>query len=66
MWARILESLFGCRHENMSRVFTINLRTYRVCLDCGLERDWHPRQMKYWTPPNQMKVEKQWQYRTSE
>jgi len=27
--------LFGCRHTNLSRVFTIDRRTYRVCLGCG-------------------------------
>jgi hypothetical protein len=27
--------LFGCHHRHMSRVFTINRRTYRVCCDCG-------------------------------
>ena len=27
--------LFGCRHDKLSRVFTINRETYRLCLDCG-------------------------------
>lgn len=27
--------LFGCRHTNLSRVFTLDGRTYRVCLGCG-------------------------------
>ena len=26
---------FGCHHRKLSRVFTINRETYRVCLDCG-------------------------------
>jgi hypothetical protein len=30
-----LDFLFGCRHHNLSRVFTIGGRTYRVCRDCG-------------------------------
>jgi hypothetical protein len=28
---------FGCHHRHVSRVFTINKRTYKVCLDCGRE-----------------------------
>jgi len=30
-----LDFLFGCHHRHLSRVFTINGRTYRVCCDCG-------------------------------
>jgi hypothetical protein len=33
----LFQSIFGCRHRHMSRVFTIKLRTYRVCFDCGRE-----------------------------
>jgi hypothetical protein len=32
-----LNFLFGCHHHNLSRVFTIPGRTYRVCCDCGTE-----------------------------
>ena len=32
--------LFGCRHSNLSRVFTISRRTYCVCCDCGAEFDY--------------------------
>jgi len=28
---------FGCHHRNLSRVFTIERRTYRVCCSCGLK-----------------------------
>jgi len=31
----VLDFLFGCRHGNLSRVFTIGGETYRVCCDCG-------------------------------
>jgi hypothetical protein len=27
---------FGCHHRNLSRVFTIEGRTYRVCCSCGV------------------------------
>jgi len=37
---RLLDVLFGCRHSNLSRVFTIGRRTYRVCFDCGGEFDY--------------------------
>ena len=33
---RAFEILFGCHHQ-LSRVFTIQSRTYQVCLDCGRE-----------------------------
>jgi hypothetical protein len=31
----ILDFLFGCRHSDLSRIFTIGGRTYRVCCNCG-------------------------------
>lgn len=37
---RILNFLFGCHHSNLSRVYTIRMRTYRVCCDCGVEFDY--------------------------
>jgi hypothetical protein len=33
----ILHSAFGCNHRQISRVFTIKKRTYRVCFQCGQE-----------------------------
>lgn len=35
--AAVFEFLFGCHHSNLSRVFTINGRSYRVCCDCGAQ-----------------------------
>lgn len=29
------EILFGCSHSRLTRPFTINRETYKVCLDCG-------------------------------
>ncbi len=37
---RLLDFIFGCHHSNLSRVFTIARRTYRVCCDCGAEFDY--------------------------
>ena len=31
----ILDFLFGCQHVHLSRVFTLQGETYRVCCDCG-------------------------------
>ena len=31
----ILDLLFGCHHIHLSRVFTLQDETYRVCCDCG-------------------------------
>ena len=31
----LLDILFGCHHLNLSRVFTLQGETYRVCCDCG-------------------------------
>jgi len=33
--AKVLEFAFGCRHRRLSRVFTIDRQTYKVCCDCG-------------------------------
>ena len=35
----VFQFIFGCRHSHLSRVFTIKLRTYRVCFDGGREFD---------------------------
>lgn len=41
----ILHFVFGCHHQNLSRVFTIHGRTYRVCCDCGAEFKYSLRNM---------------------
>lgn len=40
---RRLTSFFGCRHKNMSRPFSRQGETYRVCLRCGARRQFDPR-----------------------
>ncbi len=32
-----MDWLFGCHHTNLTRVFTIRERSYKVCCDCGHE-----------------------------
>ena len=41
----LFEFLFGCHHRDLSRVFTIRARTYKVCMDCGAEFDYSLRTM---------------------
>ena len=41
----IFEFLFGCHHHNLTRVFTIRARTYKVCMDCGAEFEYSLRTM---------------------
>jgi hypothetical protein len=31
----IFEWIFGCHHRHLSRVFTIDRQTYKVCFACG-------------------------------
>lgn len=31
----ILDFFFGCRHVHLTRVFTLEKETYKVCCDCG-------------------------------
>jgi DNA-directed RNA polymerase subunit RPC12/RpoP len=33
--SHVLTSVFGCRHERLSRLFTIHDESYMVCLSCG-------------------------------
>jgi hypothetical protein len=42
----IYHRIFGCWHTNMSRPFTINQETYRMCLDCGAHRAFDTQQWK--------------------
>jgi hypothetical protein len=40
-----LDFLFGCHHNKLSRVFTIEGQTYRVCCDCGARYKYSPTSM---------------------
>ena len=42
----VLEALFGCRHSNLSRPFTIDAQTYKVCMDCSSQIFYSPETMK--------------------
>ena len=34
-FANMLDFAFGCHHRKLSRVFTIDNHTYKVCCECG-------------------------------
>jgi len=38
---RLVQRLLGCWQHELSRPFTYEQRTYRVCLKCGLSRDFN-------------------------
>ena len=51
-FASALELAFGCHHRRLSRVFTLEGRSYQVCCDCGATFDYSLEQMsivhRYW------------------
>lgn len=42
----IYDMLFGCRHDRLTRPFTLNHETYKVCLDCGTHIDYSAERME--------------------
>jgi len=38
---RLVQRLLGCWQHELSRPFTYQQRTYRVCMKCGLSRDFN-------------------------
>jgi hypothetical protein len=43
----VFEAVFGfCRHNNLSRPFTIEGHTYKVCMDCSQQVFYSPDTMK--------------------
>ena len=47
----ILDFLFGCHHLHLSRVFTLQGETYRVCCDCGAKFAYSLETMSIEAPP---------------
>ena len=43
--ANALDLAFGCHHRKLSRVFTIEGHSYKVCCDCGHQFDYSLRTM---------------------
>jgi hypothetical protein len=40
------EIFFGCSHSHLTRIFTLQDETYRVCLDCGVHIPYSPLTMR--------------------
>jgi hypothetical protein len=40
------EIFFGCSHSRLTRIFTLQDETYRVCLDCGVHIAYSPVTMR--------------------
>ncbi|HKE56054.1 MAG TPA: hypothetical protein VKB46_05110 [Pyrinomonadaceae bacterium] len=54
---RLAQRLLGCWQHDLSRPFTSKGKTYRVCLKCGMSRDfnlatWKTHGAFYALPPN--------------
>jgi hypothetical protein len=43
--ALALQRAFGCRHPHLSRVFTLEGKSYKVCCDCGAHLDYSLNEM---------------------
>jgi hypothetical protein len=41
-----LDLFFGCRHERLTRPFTLKDETYKVCLECGKHLFYSPITMR--------------------
>jgi hypothetical protein len=55
----LVEKLLGCWQHDLSRPFTHQGRTYRVCVKCGLSKDfnltsWKTQAVTYALPPNSL------------
>jgi hypothetical protein len=42
----LYEIFLGCRHEHLTRPFTLQQETYMVCLDCGKQIFYSPDSMR--------------------
>ena len=49
---QVLQSVLECRHCQLSRVFTIQRRTYKVCYKCGREFEYSWALMRSVQPNN--------------
>jgi hypothetical protein len=48
-FSNVLDLAFGCHHRKLSRVFTINNRSYKVCCECGATFNYSLETMSVWT-----------------
>ena len=47
---RLVQRVLGCWQHDLSRPFSHRGRTYRVCLKCGMARDFNPADWKTYGP----------------
>ena len=52
---RLLTQIFGCYHRDLSRPFTHNNKTYRVCMSCGMGRSFDLKTWKTFGPVTQIR-----------
>jgi hypothetical protein len=52
----IMGKIFGCWHKDLTRPFTENKRSYRVCTECGARREFDTKTFKtlgtFYYPPS--------------
>jgi hypothetical protein len=46
----LYEIVLGCSHQHLTRPFTLQQETYKVCLDCGKQIFYSPVTMRPLTP----------------
>ena len=50
LWRRIALRLFSCWKHDLGRPITRDRKTYRVCLNCGMFREFDPQTWKTYGP----------------
>jgi hypothetical protein len=46
MLSTVYNFVFGCHHNDVTRVFTIKDHSYKVCLDCGQQVEYSLQDMR--------------------
>jgi len=46
----IFDLFFGCHHDHLTRPFTLQSHSYKICLDCGLEMPYSVESMRLLHP----------------
>ncbi len=56
--AFMVDLFFGCHHKHLSRPFTIEDRSYKICLDCGQEMPYSVEAMRLLRPWEVLRAER--------
>ncbi len=54
----LFDLFFGCRHAHLTRPFTLESRSYKICLDCGHEMPYSLESMRLLHPWEIMRAAK--------